>query len=485
MDFLQIRNGCIVDEGGHPVWLRGTCVGGWMNMEDFINGYPGTESGVRAALAREIGAELSDYFFDCMADRFFTEKDVQLIASLGGTCVRLALSYQHFESDDAPFVYLQSGFDRLDEALQWCERYGVYAILDMHCAAGWQNCHWHCDNNRGASVFWRHPHFQDRLCALWRELARRYAGRAVVAAYGLLNEPSCGNPDGEHGVDFYANYRPDWPRFNRVFHRLINTIREVDSDHILMLEGDMYSRRFDGLDADFGANVLPSNHHYILPGFGPGAYPGYYQSDGDAVYWDRGYIQKHLYDQEGWRYARENHLPLLVSEFGAQYHGDQREVPDRLRVMDDQLAVYNQNGLHWTSWTYKDQGVMGWVSVDPQSEYAQRIAPVQRIKKTLGCENFVALYQPSAGRTKSRELADLILDECGLDDVDRADNGFAFNYAALTGYAASMLQSVYAKAFRDVSKADIQRMMTAFDLKNCQENQRLLPVLKRRLAPAD
>jgi hypothetical protein len=21
--------------------LRGTCIGGWMNMEDFINGYPG------------------------------------------------------------------------------------------------------------------------------------------------------------------------------------------------------------------------------------------------------------------------------------------------------------------------------------------------------------------------------------------------------------------------------------------------------------
>jgi len=39
MDFLQVKNGKIVDQSGTEVYLRGTCVGGWMNMEDFINGY--------------------------------------------------------------------------------------------------------------------------------------------------------------------------------------------------------------------------------------------------------------------------------------------------------------------------------------------------------------------------------------------------------------------------------------------------------------
>ena len=55
MDMLQIRNGKIVDNAGKPVQLRETCVGGWMNMENFINGYPGSESGLRAALAGELG----------------------------------------------------------------------------------------------------------------------------------------------------------------------------------------------------------------------------------------------------------------------------------------------------------------------------------------------------------------------------------------------------------------------------------------------
>lgn len=38
MDFLQVKNGKITDQSGSDVYLRGTCAGGWMNMEDFING---------------------------------------------------------------------------------------------------------------------------------------------------------------------------------------------------------------------------------------------------------------------------------------------------------------------------------------------------------------------------------------------------------------------------------------------------------------
>ena len=38
---LQVKQNQIVDEQGKEIRLRGTCIGGWMNMENFINGYPG------------------------------------------------------------------------------------------------------------------------------------------------------------------------------------------------------------------------------------------------------------------------------------------------------------------------------------------------------------------------------------------------------------------------------------------------------------
>jgi hypothetical protein len=41
MEFLRVSGSHIVDAGGKKIRLRGTCPGGWMNMEDFINGHPG------------------------------------------------------------------------------------------------------------------------------------------------------------------------------------------------------------------------------------------------------------------------------------------------------------------------------------------------------------------------------------------------------------------------------------------------------------
>jgi endoglucanase len=40
----------IVDDSGATVLLRGVGLGGWMNMENFITGFPGNEESWRAAL---------------------------------------------------------------------------------------------------------------------------------------------------------------------------------------------------------------------------------------------------------------------------------------------------------------------------------------------------------------------------------------------------------------------------------------------------
>ena len=47
-----------------PVTLRGVGLGGWMNMENFITGYPSTESLQRKALRKALGPEGYERFFD-------------------------------------------------------------------------------------------------------------------------------------------------------------------------------------------------------------------------------------------------------------------------------------------------------------------------------------------------------------------------------------------------------------------------------------
>jgi len=50
MEFLRVSGRGIVDAKGKKVRLRGTCPGGWMNMEDFINGHPGASATAPASI---------------------------------------------------------------------------------------------------------------------------------------------------------------------------------------------------------------------------------------------------------------------------------------------------------------------------------------------------------------------------------------------------------------------------------------------------
>ena len=47
---LQVQGAAIVDGSGEPVRLKGTNIGGWLNMENFITGYSANESMMRAAV---------------------------------------------------------------------------------------------------------------------------------------------------------------------------------------------------------------------------------------------------------------------------------------------------------------------------------------------------------------------------------------------------------------------------------------------------
>ena len=155
MEFLRVSGRHIVNAKGKQVRLRGTCPGGWMNMEDFINGHPGAEHTLRAQMAEVLGPARAQFFFERMLDYFFNEDDVIFLRKAGASVVRIPLNYRHFEDDAAPFKYIEAGFARLDKVLSHCERHGLYVILDLHSAQGWQNVHWHSDNASRISLFWR------------------------------------------------------------------------------------------------------------------------------------------------------------------------------------------------------------------------------------------------------------------------------------------------------------------------------------------
>lgn len=235
--FLKVSGNKIVDEAGDTVVLRGTALGGWMNMENFITGYPGHESQHRASMAKVLGQPDADFFFDRFLEYFFTEADVEYFASLNLNCLRLPFNYRHLEDDMNPRVLKADGFKHLDRVVDLCARHGIYTILDMHTAPGGHNADWHADNPTNHAAFWDYKDHQDRTIWLWEQIAARYKDNTWVAGYNPLNEPC--DPEHHRLPAFYDRIEP--------------AIRRIDPNHILWLDGNTFAMEWRGFD-----KVLPN-----------------------------------------------------------------------------------------------------------------------------------------------------------------------------------------------------------------------------------
>ncbi|HKO20268.1 MAG TPA: glycoside hydrolase family 5 protein [Acidobacteriaceae bacterium] len=486
MEFLRVSGRQIVDGKGNKVRLRGTCPGGWMNMEDFINGHPGAEHTLRAQMAEVLGASRAQFFFDRLLDHFFNEDDVIFLRKAGANVARIPLNYRHFEDDAAPFKYKESGFARLDQVLRQCENHGLYVILDLHSAQGWQNVHWHSDNASRISLLWEVPAYQDRYVALWKEFASRYKNRAVVAGYDVLNEPCSNNEIGDYPWNIYSNYKPNWQRINAVFRRVVTEIRKVDTKHIIFLEGDNYAKQFSGFEKPFDDNLAYSSHNYTVPGFGPGQYPGtiHPRSAGanGAEDWDRAKQERTFLDAEGTKFTEQHNVPLWVGEFGSVFNGPPEENDDRLRALDDQIGIFENHGAHWTTWNYKDIGVMGMLTLDPASPYMDRISDLLKKKWALGTDDWMSWLPPTPVKDATGQLADQILGVVGDPQLDARLNRRCLTQTVLCFYTGTLMQPLYASLFKGMSENELDHVLSSFSAKQCVPNKGLVDVLSKYMA---
>ncbi|KAG6841639.1 Endo-1,4-beta-xylanase 5 [Blastosporella zonata] len=354
MSLLKVSGTKLVDEQGSEVILRGAGLGGWMNMENFISGYPGCEHQIREALAEAIGDEKSEFFFDKFLEYFFTDADALFFKSLGLNCIRLPFNYRHFEDDMNPRVLKESGFKHLDRVINICAAHGIYTILDLHTAPGGQNTDWHADHGSHIANFWNHKDFLDRSVWLWEQLAAHYKGNKWIAGYNPLNEPT--DPKHTRVIAFYD--------------RVHKAIRAIDPDHAIFFDGNTFASDF----SHFGdahkqwENTAYSIHDYSSFGF-PASSEVYTSSDEQRRRLKRSYEKKR-------EWMDERKLCVWNGEWGPvyarkQYEGEATESinESRYKVLKDQLAIYNEDRLSWSIWTYKDIGFQGMVYVSTETAY--------------------------------------------------------------------------------------------------------------------
>ena len=260
--FLRTQGTWMVNGDGEKIVLRGYGIGNWTNPEGFMvggtRGFAGEYNRPQLLdrarsmdwLIQELcGSEYAKEFWPKWYRNFFNESDIKALAELGYNSVRLVLNGAAFLKEEPGIHFVEDTFSMLDQVLDWCEQYGLYAILDLHAAPGGQSCGG-CDNgvDNVPHLFLDEENWE-RTIVLWEEFARRYKDRWIVGGYDLLNEPL------NNESWFYLK-----EELKSFYDELISRIRAIDKVHMLTIEGCMWSTMMDIFDHDYD----PQCHNWCI-----------------------------------------------------------------------------------------------------------------------------------------------------------------------------------------------------------------------------
>jgi endoglycosylceramidase len=324
MKWLRTNGKWVVDEDGNIVILRGVN----------FHGY-------------EVGA-FNEH----------TEADYERIRSWGFNVVRLPIAWSYIEP--TPGFYNDSYFsEHVDKDIMWAKKHGLYIILDMHqwkwspyftypgkgtngmpvwLVNGYPNSEE--GKNQAVADFWlgkgpngtdatpTNPSMQDRYIKAWRYVASRYSNESTIIAFDLFNEPPDTSAEGlttSKVRDYLFSF----------YERLIDSIRAVDSNHIIIYQalggGAWWAKLLDK------PNIVFSTHYYDLD----------QNYSGDKAEIEEDFLVRR------WNAPKDNpiknwNIPIIIGEFG--YNDDWANCELWVRDVTDIFDKYQLKGYLW--WTY-------------------------------------------------------------------------------------------------------------------------------------
>lgn len=256
LSFLHTSGQDIVNESGEKIFLKGVGLGNWLLPEGYMwkfGSLGDRPRKIEIIVTDLIGNEKAALFWKTYRQNYITEADIRRISELGFNSVRPALNSRLFLSEGENPEYIDEGFQLIDSLVTWCKKHNLYVILDMHGAPGGQTGANIDDSpNNVPGLFIEQKH-QDQLVRLWVKIASRYKGEPNVAAYDLLNEPL---PVNTGAADKYKHLLVP------LYRRLIDSIRKVDTRHMITVEGYDWSNDWSLFDKPLDKNTFYQFHYY-------------------------------------------------------------------------------------------------------------------------------------------------------------------------------------------------------------------------------
>lgn len=342
--FLKRDNKKIVKGDGEEILLRGIGIGGWMLQEPYMLGVSATnQKDIRKKIEALIGKDNTEAFYAAWRRNFVQKRDIDSLAAWGFNSIRLAMHYNLFtlpiEQEPVPGkqTWIEEGFILVDSLLAWCAANRIYLILDLHAAPGGQGKDAAIsDYDASLPSLWESEANRIKTIALWKKLAERYKDAEWIGGYDLINEPNwdfenSGNQNG-------CNCNQNKPLLD-FYKRLIDTIRSVDKNHLIIVEGNCWGNNYNGMQSLFSydANMAVSFHKYWS-------------------YNNIGSIQGML------NIRNTYNVPIWCGESGENSNVWYTEA----------IRLLESNNIGWAWWTLKKvRSLSGTMSIEPDDNYTK------------------------------------------------------------------------------------------------------------------
>lgn len=255
--FLHAKGAIMVNGQEEEVILRGWGMGNWNNPEGFLLGggnFFDINFGKEVVPAGRLdrgrsfsqiikelcGTAYEEGFWKEWYGNYLSEDDIKILSEEGYNSVRLPICARTFLMEEPGIHFAEVTFLMLNQVLDWCDKYHIYAIIDMHAAVGAQSCLPCDDGVDNMPHLFLDEESEERTILLCEELAKRFSDREIIGAYNLINEP-LSNPAWFHLTG----------RLQQFYQNLVKRMRVFDKNHMFLLEAYHFSSKLDIFDKNY------------------------------------------------------------------------------------------------------------------------------------------------------------------------------------------------------------------------------------------
>lgn len=294
---------------GKPVLLKGINLGNWLEPEGYMFKFKTANSYrlINDVISELVGPADAAKFWQTFRSQYITKADIKLIKESGLNSVRVPFDYKLFLSDQHPGVWYDEGFKLLDNVISWCKEYNVWVILDLHCAPGGQTGD-NIDDGYGYPFLFENAASQNVTAELWKKIANRYKNDSIVIGYDLLNEP----------IAPFFNTEELNKHLEPVYKKITSAIREVDTNHIVILGGAQWDSNFKIFGKPFDSKSIYTFHKY-------------WSDTTQSV------IQEYI------NFRDQNNVPIWLGESGE----------NKDQWISSFRSLLEKNNVGWCFWPYK------------------------------------------------------------------------------------------------------------------------------------